>query len=327
MEKLLTISIAAYNVGDYILNNLNSLVVSSDLISKLEVFIVDDGGKDETLSIAKEFAGRYPDIFYPIHKDNGGYGSTVNYSLKHARGKYFRLLDGDDWFNTEGLEELLKQLEKTDSDVVVTNFLMGPNKNNLKLYDFFSNEGGGQKQLAGFIPKTHIGMWALTFKTDILRQSGLSLPEHELYTDQYLCTIPFKTAKTIQFFDISVYCYRTDRDGQSTSKTSRIKHYKEAIKHSVELTEFCASQEKNQNYPYILKRVANYHSGVINTLILMPVNKESLSLIKEHEAKIKRMSIDVYKQAVHTGETGLVIWLMRHTWYLSYWLTGLLPKR
>ena len=88
MEKILTISIAAYNVGDYIKNTLDSLVVP-EVMDKLEVFIVDDGGTDETLKIAKEYEEKYPETFHAVHKENGGYGSTVNYSIAHATGKYF----------------------------------------------------------------------------------------------------------------------------------------------------------------------------------------------------------------------------------------------
>ena len=99
-EKILTISVAAYNVEEYIRQTLDSLT-DERVIGNLEIFVVDDGGKDSTLDIAKEYANIYPESVFPIHKENGGYGSTVNYSLAHAHGKYFKLLDGDDWFDTE----------------------------------------------------------------------------------------------------------------------------------------------------------------------------------------------------------------------------------
>jgi len=51
MEKLLTVSVAAYNMQDYINKALNSLVLDSSLLSFLEVFIIDDGGSDETCLI------------------------------------------------------------------------------------------------------------------------------------------------------------------------------------------------------------------------------------------------------------------------------------
>ncbi len=106
MEKLLTISIAAYNVEGYIRNTLDSLIVP-EILDKLEVFIVDDGGNDNTLQIAREYESKYPETFHAVHKENGGYGSTVNYSIAHATGKYFKLLDGDDWYLSRNLKRLI----------------------------------------------------------------------------------------------------------------------------------------------------------------------------------------------------------------------------
>ena len=101
-DKTLTISIAAYNMEAWIKRALDSLL-DKRVIDDLEVFAVDDGGTDRTLEIAKEYALQYPNSIFPIHKENGGYGSTVNYSVKHANGKYLKLLDADDWFDADGL--------------------------------------------------------------------------------------------------------------------------------------------------------------------------------------------------------------------------------
>ena len=68
MEKLLTISIAAYNVEGYIRNTLDSLIVP-EILDKLEVFIVDDGGNDNTLQIAREYESKYPETFHAVHKE------------------------------------------------------------------------------------------------------------------------------------------------------------------------------------------------------------------------------------------------------------------
>lgn len=319
MDKLLTISIAAYNVEKYIKETLESLI-SNDFIDLVEVFVVDDGGTDKTFEIASHYEKRYPNSIHVIHKENGGYGSTVNYSIQHASGKYFKLLDGDDWFDSEGLSKLIRFLGSSDTDIIITNYKSGPNNDSLRIHNYFEDEGAGVKQLAGFIPKKYFGMWPMVIKTSILREINLALPEHELYTDQFYCTYPLAAAKTIEYIDACVYCYRTDIDGQSTSKESRIKHYKETLNHAEILTEFCAKQKNNQNYPIILKRVGAYHSGAINVLLLLPKAKQNFEKIKEFDKRIKRISEDVYHESVKAGETGKVIWLMRFTFYSAYWI-------
>ena len=119
MEKILTISVAAYQVEKYIEKNLKSLI-NSNVIDFLEIFVIDDGGKDSTIDIAEKYQKIYPDSIKIVRKENGGYGSTVNYSIFHATGKYFKLLDGDDWFNTKGLIHLVDYLKNCRSDIVIT---------------------------------------------------------------------------------------------------------------------------------------------------------------------------------------------------------------
>ena len=82
MEKILTISIAAYNVAEYLKHTLDSIVnnriVPRELLEKLEVLVVDDESKDDTRKIAKEYEKRFPGIVRVINKENAGHGSTIN---------------------------------------------------------------------------------------------------------------------------------------------------------------------------------------------------------------------------------------------------------
>ena len=108
MNKILTVSIAAYNVEKYIQNALESLLVNN--IDDLEILVEDDGGTDNTANIVKEYEKKYPGIVKLVQKENGGYGSTINKSIELAQGKYFKQLDGDDWYDSENFEKLLKLL-------------------------------------------------------------------------------------------------------------------------------------------------------------------------------------------------------------------------
>lgn len=106
INKILTISIAAYNVEKYIGKTLDSLI-NDDVMDKIEVLIENDGSTDNTAGIANEYVKNYPNTFKLINKQNGGYGSTINRSIKEAQGKYFKQLDGDDFLDTENLRKLV----------------------------------------------------------------------------------------------------------------------------------------------------------------------------------------------------------------------------
>lgn len=104
MQKLLTIVIPTYNMQDYLHRCLYSLVLEDEqLMSQLEVLVINDGSKDRSSEIGHEYEAKYPDVIRVIDKENGNYGSCVNRALAEATGKYFRMLDADDWCDTSAL--------------------------------------------------------------------------------------------------------------------------------------------------------------------------------------------------------------------------------
>lgn len=322
-EKLLTISIAAYNVEMYLENALKHLEIT-EWLDKLEVFIIDDGGKDNSLSIAQAYEKKYPNTYHAIHKENGGYGSTVAYSIDHATGKFFKLLDGDDWFDTKGLVKVLGLLENCSEDVVVTDYFMGPDENDLSIVSCHHNDGDIElvRNYETCVPH---GMWALFYRTDVLKKAGIGFPLHTLYTDQLYATIPFAYAKDIVFYQTPVYCYRFGRDEQSTSRGSRIKHAEEMFAVCDVLYDFY-EECKADNNQYVLSRIARYYLGAIRTMLLMPVNKKTKRMLVEYEDRNKLLHSEIYRAAERGTSIARYLRFMRKTGYLAYWANVIIPK-
>lgn len=327
MNKVLTISIAAYNVENYIEEALDSLV-SSKYIEELEIFVIDDGGKDNTLLIAKKYAEKFPNSVFPIHKENGGYGSTVNYSMRNATGKYFKLLDGDDWFNTDELDKLIEKMKITSSDVIITPYLYGSDRDNMQISEYSNSfKIGKEIKISEINNLCKIGMWALAYKTEVLRISNMTLPEKLFYTDQIFCTIPFAFANTIQYFDYPIYSYRLGREGQSVSRESRIKNIKMTLDICEMLSEFVAKYKTHNNYKYMLYRVTAYYFAALKTIMLLGPNCGTLSHLKEYENRIRNISNDVYNDVIRFGKLGLFIKLCRlSNYYAIYILKIIYPN-
>lgn len=324
MSKVLTISVAAYNVETYIRENLES-IVSSEAREDIEVLVVDDGGPDGTIEIAREFEAKYPGIVYAIHKENGGYGSVQNYSIAHASGKYFKILDGDDWMDTAGLTKLVQYLKASDVDAVVTSYYKGSEKGKMTEYNFRQKEETG-KLLDPNQLHTAIGMWALTLKTDVIRKSGVKLPEKTLYTDRIFSTIPFTYVKDVIVLDFPVYSYRTGRDGQSVSRESRIKHIDEYLSVTKTLCEHYRD-DKREHKEYILLKASAAYKVSIRALLLLPANKKNLSKLKAYEHEVKSIAPDVYKKSASLKtRMGWVITFLRMTGYKGYWVLGKISK-
>lgn len=327
MQKILTISIAAYNVEKYIRCALNSLLICEDLLNLLEIFVIDDGGSDSTLSIAKEYERKYPGIIYAVHKEDDGYGSTVNYSLKHASGKYFKLLDGDDWFDKNNLEKIVKLLIEYDHDVIVDDFYKFP-EGRTPIYVKAHNYDDGSSFLLNKInPSVPIGMWALIYKTSVLRKVNLKLPENMFYVDQIYSTYPFSEVNSVLFLRMPLYCYRLGRDGQSVSRQSRIKNYRQMLSCCDMLLTFSREKklEKNKNYNYILYRVTRYYQTALRTILLLQINTSNKKLLTDYENKSKEINLDVFYRASEVSKFGILIDLFRKSKYTLYWLLKLFP--
>ena len=225
-SKLLTISIAAYNAEKLVGNAVNScLFVSEQIRNKIEIIIVNDGSKDNTLGVAHELEKSWPDIIKVIDKKNGGYGSTINCSIKVASGKYFKLLDADDLYDTNELEDFVNYLEKAEYDLIITDFTECRPKDSTYVKGM-PDWTSGEVLLSDI--KTNLAMHATCFKTEILRECKLELSEKCLYTDTEFVLYPMCWVKKVAYLECDLYQYTLGEDGQSVSKESRIRNYKDA---------------------------------------------------------------------------------------------------
>lgn len=328
MRKILTVSVAAYNIEKYIKECLDSLTVA-EVVDELEVFVIDDGSTDNTIDIVKRYSERYPDTFIIVQKENGGWGSTMNYSITHATGKYLKFLDGDDWFDADGLIKFVSMLKSTDVDIVITTKICkGPDIKSMRVVPYYDIIDGTQIKVRD-LPKNQVfGGWYITYKTDVVRKSKVYFPLHRLYTDQYYFTVPFAEAKDLLYLDCVLYCYRVGREGQSISREQRIKHLEDALENAKDLCAFCEQmrQNKNENIKYIMRRVELIYINAARTILLQPVCNFTKKQLIEFDDEIKNICLDVYTEALRfNSKTALFLRLLKETDYAAYWLLKLLP--
>ena len=125
--KYITFTVPCYNSAAYMERCINSLLAFKN---EVEIIIVDDGSTDKTPEIADQYALLFPDTVRVIHKTNGGHGSGVNTGLAHAAGKYFKVVDSDDWLDTDSLRKVLFRImhwekQKILPDMIVCNYIYG----------------------------------------------------------------------------------------------------------------------------------------------------------------------------------------------------------
>lgn len=228
---LLTIAIPSYNVEGFLKNGVCSLI-NHELSDRLEVLIINDGSKDNTAKIGKELEEltkiNGKSIVKLIDKENGGHGSTINKGIELARGKYFKLMDGDDFFETEELKKLIKILEKENSDIILNNFIEDFSADNTRRvnrnYDFMVP--GLQYRIEDLCyPGYGFRDWGpllstSTYRTQMLKEANFKITENCFYVDMELNMYTFISAKTISYYPLDLYVYYIGRAGQSISTES-----------------------------------------------------------------------------------------------------------
>lgn len=254
--KLLTISIAAYKAEAYIVKALDS-IIASKYIDKLQVIVVNDGSKDKTVNIVEEYVVRYPTIIDLIDKENGGYGSTINASLQIAKGRYYKLLDADDWFTTSELDKLVEALESTNADIVVSDYCRYYERNglteNIKTLKVEYDHIYDIKELNTFNINP-----ALTVKTQII-QGQIKITEKCLYTDVEFCVKAIIKSNNFAYYPYCIYCYRIGREGQSVSSEGRMKHIAEHEYIVKELYETAFDKIQNEESKNSIYRLFSDH--------------------------------------------------------------------
>lgn len=236
-KPLLTIAIPSYNCEKFIRNTVFSLI-NTDVASKLEVLIINDGSKDKTLELGKELQElttvNGKSIVTMVDKENGGHGSTINKGIELATGKYFKLLDGDDYYDRDALEALVRYLETETSDIVLNNYVEDFSEtcttNVVRHYEFMRPgeqydidmlcyEGYGFQEWGPLLSTS-------SYKTQLLKDMNYKISEHCFYVDMELNFITFVNAKTVSYYPLDIYYYYLGRPGQSVSAESFKRNYK-----------------------------------------------------------------------------------------------------
>ena len=253
-DKLLSVVVPSYNASKYLDFNLQSFLRPS-VPEKLEVIVVDDGSTDDTARIADAYHEKYPDTIKVIHKENGGHGSGINAGLRAATGKYFKVVDADDWVDHEALERLLDYIASFDAaaanadtdidtaqvradakarardkavlvpDVIYNNYYWrltdeakSPDAYERKTEFTEPFSGVEYRKVYDFesiADRCYVKMHNMTIRTDILREHQIHIDERCYYVDMEYILYPVPYVETIAFLPEFLYQYQIGRQGQS----------------------------------------------------------------------------------------------------------------
>ena len=235
--KYITFTIPSYNSQDYMRHVIDNLVAVGD---DIEVIIVNDGSKDDTGKIADEYEKKYPTIVKAIQKENGGHGSGVMAGLRNASGLFYKVVDSDDWVETQDVITMVDLIKKhlaegTDIDLYITNYV----------YEHASDNSQYSMNYRKYLPIDTVFTWndikrigletvflmhSLMYKTEKLRESGMNLPNHTFYVDDIYAYVPLPFMKNLYYHDLDFYHYFIGRADQSINYGTMCKRYEQQVR-------------------------------------------------------------------------------------------------
>ncbi len=307
--KLLSVAIPCYNSAAYMRHCIDTLLPGGD---EIEILVVDDGSQnDDTLAIAQEYEAKYPGIVRAIHQENAGHGGAVNQGLAHASGAYFKVVDSDDWVDSEVLGKIMALLrgfvdKGNGPDIIISNYVydkVGVEHKQVMSYALAlpTNRMLTWPEVRRLPVGKYIMMHAVIYRTALLKDSGLRLPEHTFYVDNLYVYTPMQHVKTLYYLNENFYHYFIGRDDQSVQENIMIKRIDQQLrvnKLMVDAVRLEDVQDKHQR-----QYMASYLeiiTMVSNVLLLLMDNEEAKTKRKELWDYIRRTSPSNYHLLTHS---------------------------
>lgn len=297
---------------------LDSLLIEQRL-ENVEVLVVNDGSTDRTSAIAHEYEERLRGVVRVIDKHNGNYGSCINRGLKEATGRYIKILDADDSFDTYNFELFVLFLTDTDADLIVSDYdIVDENRKVSKSIRYDLPSGTHPIEDMCAVPAfMGMQMHGVAYRRGLLQQLGYVQTEGISYTDHQWISTPMMAVKTVSYFSKSLYKYLVGREGQTMNpevKARRISHIAECA------LSMCRDYEKLKEYvsdalrPYLYGKML-YMLKEVYVFCFLHYSTQLKTFLCKFDDDLKDTSIEMYFQVSGGKENGrnyIHIW-RRHT--------------
>lgn len=266
MEKLLTFAVPCYNSAEYMDHCIETLLTGGE---DVEIILVDDGStKDSTPQKCDEWAEKYPTIIRAIHQENGGHGEGVNQGIRNARGMYYKVVDSDDWLNTDSLQRVLAKLRECAKwekplDLLIANYVYEHVEDNTQRVVDYKNVFPQNRvftwdEMGHFRPSQYLLMHSVIYRTQLLRDCGVVLPKHTFYVDNIFVYEPLPLVESIYYMDEDLYRYFIGRADQSVNEKVMVGRVEQQVRVTRHMIEKPDLREVRKKSPKLCRYMTSY---------------------------------------------------------------------
>lgn len=306
--KYLSVAIPCYNSMNYMANAIESALICKE---DIEIIVVNDGSKDETDRIGREYAEKYPDTVKYVQQVNGGHGEAVNTGLKNATGLYFKVLDSDDWFDKASLVKVVETLKELHNkgenlDMMIANYVYEkPSANKTSVIRYTNalptNRVFRWYDVKHFYPQQNLLMHSVIYRTQLLRNCGLVLPKHTFYVDNLFVYNPLPYVNTMYYLDVDLYRYFIGREDQSVNEKIMISRMEQQVRVNKLMIDSCdVTKLKSRKLRNYMIKYLTMITTVTTVLCIKSGTEEHLKVRDEIWEYLETKNPEMYKAVKHT---------------------------
>lgn len=187
MPPKVTLVIPVYNGKPYLTACIDSVL--SQTYKNLACLLIDDGSVDGSAELLDELAAKHPQCLKVVHQENQGVAAARNRGISLADGTYLMFADNDDIMEIDYVERMVKELEKTGADMLVSGF------------DRVTEDGKvlftHRLTLDPWSKFRAVAPWGRIMRLDFIRKNKLHFGPYELGEDSYFTLCSYNASPKI----------------------------------------------------------------------------------------------------------------------------------
>jgi len=230
----LSVVVPVYNVADYLLASLDSVLAQG--VPGVELVVVDDGSTDGSAELARAYAASHREVTL-LEQPNSGVSIARNRALEACTGEFLTFVDPDDVLPQGAWASMLATLRRTGSDFVVGSAcrLRTTADGERRMVPPLMERNHRQERLGIRIEDqplmlADVFVWNKIFRRSWWERAAIRFPERTRYQDQVALTEAFLAADAFDVLTEIVYEWRFRPDlSSATQKRGQLTNLRERV--------------------------------------------------------------------------------------------------
>ena len=321
-KKVLSIVIPVYNAEKYVDRLLNDFVKQS--LEKVEIILIDDGSKDNSLGICNEYA-KMSESVVVFHQENQGASAARNKGIALAKGKYIVFVDSDDSISGDYVENICSVCEQEQADLIQFDAYI---KKSEEISQRKCKLKEGYAKLEDYyyhvLNQEVNEPWDKAYKADIIHANSIYFDTQMTIGEDISMTLSFLMhANTVYIHHSANYCY--ERNEAGICANAKLKHLDDMESLYQNMKDFIEKMNLNEEIEYATD--STMLKGIFRTVGLIVSNGENKKEVSKKLNVLESVKQLLQKKYAEKSVEIRKLLLCIRSYSAIAWMVGIKNKR